>query len=120
MSLHLTKGSNYEDRDGQIKTFTTVDWSKKTKISTQDIDMGQVRKELREYRDKVLERIFSINPFFAGEEYRLYLVVVETPEGKKFEWNKKMLMDEGVDIDNLARMVVLLESRQELGRDYNV
>jgi|SRR6478609_3957598 len=112
MSLHISREDNFEDRDGNRRTFTNVDWSRKTQVSTQEIDIEQVKKELKEYKADILKDILEISPAFAGQEYIGF--VLRGEERTKLEWDAALLSDEGIQIDELVRMRTILTNRQEL------
>lgn len=45
MSLHMTQGSTYTDRDGQVKTFTNIDWDKKTSVGFSRTEEERLKDE---------------------------------------------------------------------------
>lgn len=64
------------------------------------------------YREDVVQRITEITPAFCPEIYRDFVIRGEGVT--KLEWNKTMLLDEGIDIIRLVFLKNQLENRVEL------
>lgn len=113
MSLHISKGSTFVDRDDNIKTFTNVDWSKKTQSGPVPLTPEEKKAlldSLSEYRTSLIKRLFAINPFYIMREFPQFVIRHE----KGLQWNGAMVSDEGMDIDTLQFMLTIAENKQEL------
>lgn len=105
----------YTGRDGLTHQETRIDWDIRPKISTAHTsakDKQEIDKQLVEYRKQLIKRILATNPAAAGERYLDY--VKRDFETKTLSWEVTMISDEGMDINNLRDMVVILEKRDEL------
>lgn len=112
--MHIGKSAafeqdrSYDDMEGNVKNFTIRDYSKKIKVamSGEKIDFDQYFKQ---YRAEVLERIFDVDAKYGIPEHDKYVL----PTFNGYEWDIAMLKDEGVLIDELMRIVILVERKQE-------
>lgn len=102
-------GGAYTDIDGMSKQFTYVDHDKKTKVSTQS---GEPEDGWDvSYREKLLERIFSMPASICPELFSDFTIRGEAK--KTIEWDRNMLSDSGMPSSRLRELAVLLENRAE-------
>lgn len=120
MSLHLTKGSTYEDRDGQAKNYTVVDWSRKTQVgqtSYTEEEKQEIKNSLSRYKTDLIDRLTVINPFYVMKLFPQ--LVLRGKDVNRLGWNTAMLRDEGMDIDTLRIVLTFAENNMELDRENN-
>lgn len=104
----------YTGRDGLTHQETRIDWDEKTKVSSAVItakDAEVLRKEIVTYRKGLITRILSIPAELAGERYLDF--VTRDFDKKKISWNKEMIQDEGMELEKLRDMAVILEKRAD-------
>ena len=115
--MHIGKKANYEqlssyvtEGDNQLRQYTITDYSRKTKVGThiEHIDYGEA---FREYREELRQRLFDVPASYALPEYEKFVVPVNTSD--EYEWDVAMVNDEGVQTDELRRMVVHCERKVE-------
>jgi hypothetical protein len=110
-------GGKYMDNDGMSKQFTYIDHDKKTKISklnSSEQEMERIKQELKDYRVDLQERILKIPASLAPDIY--YDFTVRGANLTEITWNEKMIKDEGLDLDRLRTLAVILENTIELHR----
>jgi len=105
---------NYHDPDGNLKTFTYIDYDKK-KIPMGTVVSQEELKEINEgqktYKEQLIERILAVNAGFCPLEYSDY--TVRGANVTHLTWNEAMLRDSGVGTQILRDLVVILENRVE-------
>lgn len=109
----------YTGRDGLTHQETILDWDKtlNTKISTTVItqpDGRKIRQQVVKYRLSLISRILSVPSALAGERYLDF--VNRDFDTKTITWNEPMIKNEGLSLDNLRDMAVILEKRLD---EYN-
>lgn len=106
-------GGAYTDIDGMSKQFTVIDHDKKTTISSGKSE--KVDKEWApKYRALLIKRINDLPASICPEPFQDYTV---RGEGKvTIMWNTDMLLDNGVPINQLRDLCVLLENKAETMR----
>ncbi len=102
---------NYTDMDGMTKTFTHINYSKKTKKSFHMIDGSSKEQHLKD-REDLQEEILSLPPSLFPKEFQDFVVRGENKD--IIEWNEKMIRDPGVPFTTLRNLKVLTENRKEL------
>lgn len=116
-SQHYTSAQHYKDNDGNMKSFTMVDHDKKSKASKSiiaDGEMERIKKELSDYRIDLQDRILAIPASLAPDWY--YDFTIRGAEATVITWNEKMIRDEGLDLERLRTLVIILENTIELHR----
>lgn len=116
-SQHYTSAQNYVDNDGLSKTFTMIDHDKKSKTSMLTVnenDINNAKQELKEYRKQLQERILSIPASLAPDIY--FDFTVRGSDTAVIKWNETMIRNEGIDLDRLRSLAVILENTVELHR----
>lgn len=103
-------GGTYTDLDGQSKQFTYIDHDKKSKVSLHNEKID--KSFFKDYRSGLVERILSITAAICPEEY--YDFTVRGENRNVITWNENMLKDEGVGLDRLRNLCVLLENKAEM------
>lgn len=109
-------GGRYTDINGMSKQFTYIDRDKKTKIRTDKIseeELVDIRKALVDYRVTIQKKILSIPASLCPFEYQDFTI---RGDKEKIEWNKPMILDEGISIDRLRPLLTLLENTMEIKR----
>lgn len=105
---YVNTGNAYQDMDGNMKQFTTVDHDKKTSVSMNVEDAVWSEKA---YRKDLLERILDTSASLSPVEFDDFLI-----RGENFttiEWNEKMISDDGINLDRLRFLVNILENRKD-------
>jgi len=116
-SKHYTSAQNYKDLDGLSKSFTMIDHDKKLKISKliqSDKELEDIKNQLKNYRDDLYIRVLSVPASLCPDSY--YDFTVRGADSTLITWNEKMIKDEGLSIDRLRTLVVILENTIELHR----
>ncbi len=104
-SDYYTSPDNYRDIDGNMKTFNYIDHDSKTKVSM-STDTSSFNE--KEYRKDLLERILDIEAVYCPIEFQDFVVRGDV---ENITWNEIMLSDEGILIDKLRTLCVILENR---------
>lgn len=107
-SKQYTSTPNYTDEDGQLKTFTFVDWDRKSKLSAY-VPTGNALEQHTLDRHNLIQSILELPAAYCpGPEASFTL----RGEGyKNIEWNKEMLQDAGVPFERLQRIKVIIQKR---------
>ena len=107
------KGENYEadrhydDLEGNVRTFTIKDYSKKTNVySVEEIDHEAVLKEARQ---EIIEEILKLHPQTAIPEYQNY--VIRGKDINKLEWDEAVLYDSGIALEQLIMQKNVMTKR---------
>lgn len=99
MSLHMTKGSSYEDRDGQVKNFTEIDWSPKTKVSIaiSKEELDEAKTLLKKDTEGRISAILSLPAVYAPS---MYDCLKNRSAEKGITWNEAAVRDScKIDLD---------------------
>lgn len=112
LSDHYTSAQAYTDLDGQSRQFTFIDHDKKSKISAlkqTEEEVQEIKNSLNSYRLDLVKRILEIPASLCPFEFVDFTVRGEAMD--KIEWNKKMLEDEGLPLNNLRFLCTILENK---------
>lgn len=112
LSQHYTSAESYSDLDGLSKQFTFVDHDKKSRISAlnqTEEEKAQVKENLSSYRTTLVDRVVSIPASLCPFEFVDFTIRGEAME--KIEWNRQMLEDEGLPLNNLMALCNILENK---------
>lgn len=101
---------NYTDMDGMTKTFTHIDYSKKSKKSFY-MSNGTATEQHRKDREALIERILKLPASFFPKELEDF--IIRDIPNEKIIWNEKMVRDNGVPFTTLLTLETLTEKRQE-------
>ena len=108
-------GGKYVDGDGLTKQFTYVDHDKKLKVSrhtTSEKELFSIKEQLKEYKKDLIKRILRAPASICPDAYHSF-----TLRGEKYpviKWNETMLKDDGVDMERLRTLAIILENTIEL------
>ena len=106
---HFEQDSHYDDLEGNIRTFTIRDYSKKTSISlSSSIDYDTI---LKDSRNQIIEEILSLHPQTAVPEFENY--IIRGSSVSKLEWDEVILRDEGIPLENLIMQKNVMSNRQK-------
>lgn len=101
---------HYDDLEGNVRTFTIRDYSKKTKVFLDEkIDYNAI---LSENRERVIKEILSLHPQVALPEWSMY--VTKNIKAERFEWDEKALRDAGLSLEILIMHKNVMSNRQKL------
>jgi hypothetical protein len=100
-------GGAYTDGEGMSRQFTYIDHDKKAKISTSLSSKTDYKQLLSDYRLNLLERILSIPASLCPEIFQDFTV---RGEMVRIEWIDVMLRDEGLSLERLRTLCVMLEN----------
>lgn len=108
-----THGGAYLDNDGQRKQFTYIDHDVKASIfiPASEEEMTEVRKQLREYRPKLIQRILDLPPTMCPDIFKDFTIRGDIG---KIKWDETMLKDEGVPEQKLNDIHTLTTNRIQL------
>jgi hypothetical protein len=113
-SDHYTSATHYKDLDGNMKAFTFVDHDIKPGGATHSItdeEISEAKKQLKEFRKTSIERILVIPASLCPQWFTDFTVRGDVGEVK---WNEEMLRDEGLPLDRIRDLKIMLENRLEL------
>lgn len=114
-SQHYTSAQNYVDNDGLSKTFTMIDHDKKIKKSMlTGGNIDEIKQSLKEYRKDLQNRILAIPASLCHEWYHDF--TLRGADSPVVKWNETMIRNEGIDLDRLRSLAVILENTIELHR----
>lgn len=104
---------NYRDLDGNMRTFTYIDYSKKPKKSMymkdEDLDPKEALRLAKiEMQDEILALPASLFPM-EFEEF-----IIRDVPNQIIKWNEPMVRDDGVPFNTLRNLKVLTQNRLEL------
>ncbi len=102
---------HYYDTNGQLKNFQYVDHDVKPKIAaipTQE-EIAIAKKELSQYRDKLISNILDFPPSICPEIFTSF----KKRGGEKIEWEEDILKDPGVSLDPLRNIYTLTKKRMD-------
>jgi len=102
-------GGRYTDMDGASRQFTYIDHDKKIKmgsiITKEDVD--KAKEDLKIYKISLIERLLSLPPTLCPDIFQDYL----ERDGSSILWNEKMIRDEGVPLNTLQSICILIENK---------
>lgn len=107
--------TNYEDLDGNLRTFTYRDFDKRPipmggKITEEEAK--EAKEGIKNYRTELQERILSLPASLCPFDYQDFTV---RGEGKDtITWNQEMIKNEGLSLDRLRDICVIVEKRWEM------
>lgn len=112
---HFTAADNYRDIDGNMKTFTTIDYDTKTTIGTTKpmvkSEVGKLKDEMKRYKEETILEILAmpaVNALRMDSSGRFESLVHRNEEKGVIEWNESVVRAM-LDInDDLRRTVSLL------------
>jgi hypothetical protein len=102
---------NYTDMDGMTKTFTHINYSKKSKTSFHMIE-GNAKEQHLKDREILQEEILSLPASFFPKEFQDFVIRGENMD--VISWNESMIKDPGVPFNTLTNLKTLTENRIEL------
>ena len=104
-------GGTYTDMDGMSRQFTYIDHDKKSKmaINPSKEEISQAKKELREFREKVIETILSLSPSTVPEHFHFFTLRGE--EG--IRWDENVVRDPSIDLWKLVTLRGFVEINEE-------
>lgn len=107
-------GGAYIDNDGMRRQFTYIDHDPKTKISgsvTTDKEQKEIKSSLSEYRKELAERILALPASLCPIEFSEFKLLGDSQA--VIQWNEKMVRDEGMTVNRLRDLCVVVENRFE-------
>lgn len=107
---HLTAATNYSDIDGNMKTFTHIDYDLKSRMATyhpSDDEKRDNAEALKQYHLDLISRLMATPASTAPDLFYDFTI---RGEGKKtIEWNEVMLRDPGMSLDKIRDMALHME-----------
>ena len=103
-SDHYTSAQGYTDLDGMSRQFTFVDHDKKPTVSLNNSKVDF--QELKNYRAELVSRIVDLSPMYCPPLFKDFIV--------NGLWNKDMLENEGVPLQTLRDLAVLMENTDKI------
>lgn len=109
---HYTSAKNYTDLDGLSRSFDFIDHDVKASTSFYNgEDIEQVKKQMKDYRIELIDRILATPAATAPPEFYDFTLHGDRPT---IDWNKVMLEDAGLMIDKLRTICVIMERRNNI------
>lgn len=102
---------NYRDLDGNMKTFTYIDYSKKQKKSMY-IEEGNPKELLRLAKIDMQDDILKLPASLFPKEFEEF--IIRDVPNQLIKWNEIMIRDEGTPFNTLRNLKVLTENRLEI------
>lgn len=102
-------GGRYTDINGASRQFTYVDHDKKIKMGgtiTKE-EISQAKEDLKSYKVSLIERLLNLPPSACPDIFQDYV----QRDGSSILWNEKMIRDEGVPLNTLQSICVLIENK---------
>lgn len=111
-------GGVYTDMDGQTKQFTYIDHDVKPKIGVtkamEEFEVTELHKQIKKDRQALTDEILALPAVLCPYIYEDF---TNRGEGlPSVEWNKNMIIDEGVDVVQLMFIKNMINNRIELER----
>jgi hypothetical protein len=113
---HYTSAQTYKDDDGNMKNFTFIDHTVKTTIGgspklNQD-ELDEISNQRKLHKEELCNRIFAISASLCPMDFDDF--VIRGEGHSKIEWNKPMIIDEGMDPIKRMFLCNILENRMDM------
>ncbi len=100
---------HYDDLEGNVRTFTVTDYSKKTNVyQVEEIDHDQI---LADVRQDLIKEILSLHPQTAIPEYESY--IIRGKDVSRLEWDETALYDKGIALEQLIMQKNVMSKRMK-------
>lgn len=99
---------HYDDLEGNVRTFTVKDYSKKTEVyQTEKVDYDAI---LKAERDRIIDEILQLHPQTASGYHDNY--IIRGAASDRLEWDEVALRDPGIPLEHLMMQKNVLTNRQ--------
>ena len=102
---------NYTDMDGMTKTFTHINYSRKSKKSMYIEEESAIEKHKKD-REELINKILSLPASMFPKEFQDF--ILRGDEYEVLQWNENMVRDEGVPFNTLTSLYILTKNRIDL------
>ena len=107
---------NYKDLDGNTKSFTVINHDPKATMATYnptEEEKQQVKDELSRFRKELQDYVLSQHASLCPPPMQTTFIF-RGEFTDSFRWNEAAVRDEGLSLDALRNLAVLVEKRKEL------